>query len=157
MTNKEKCELDIHILTVQTIHKIRFNLVIPMMMKHKEAKVESKKATLIMKFMNEKHFKFDGHNRWYLWSTRDKTVVLKQETNGKNHWKKRRCPAYDNTLPLVVRLQFWSSGESTVTILFPLLPGPLWFGIVVCVMIQCIGQINLFENYWCWIGTIQTI
>ena len=38
----------------------------------------------------------------------------------------------------------------------PLLPGSLWHGLEVSVMVPSMSQMNLFNNYWCWIGILYT-
>ena len=43
----------------------------------------------------------------------------------------------------VFSCEVWSNSS------FPLLPGPLWPGVVVCVRVLCMHQIKLFDNYLC--------
>ena len=55
---------------------------------------------------------------------------------------KNRCPGYDTKLHLIVRFQFWSIRKYGVTYSLPLLPGPLWPGVLVYVRVPSIGQIE---------------
>ena len=55
------------------------------------------------------------------------------------------CPGYKVKLYLVVRFNFWNSGEYEVTHLFPLPPGSLWSRVIVPVWVSFMGQIDLFK------------
>ena len=48
---------------------------------------------------------------------------------------------------MVVQQEFWSSWKSAVASLFLLLPDSLLPGRVVPVMVQSLGQIDVFENF----------
>ena len=53
------------------------------------------------------------------------------------------CLWFDSKLHLVVRLHFRNSKKCRATISLPLLPGPLWFGMILSVRIPSTGQLCL--------------
>ena len=56
-------------------------------------------------------------------------------------------PRYNIKLHLIVRLQFWRSGECRVTTSLSLLPRPLWLGVIIPVRIKSMGPTDLFKNH----------
>ena len=70
---------------------------------------------------------------------------------------KKKCPRYGTKLHLLVRFKFRSSGLYEITPSFLLLPGPLWPGEVVSFWNPSMGPIDLFENNWYLMETVETI
>ena len=60
---------------------------------------------------------------------------------------KKACSKYDTELDLMVRLEFWRSGECGITSSLTLLPGPLLPGVVRHVDVPSMDQIRLFKDY----------
>ena len=54
---------------------------------------------------------------------------------GKTLLTPKRCPGFDTKLLPGVRLLFLSFGKCVITLLLPLLPGPLWYRVVVAVRV----------------------
>ena len=75
---------------------------------------------------------------------------------GSKHFQKG-CPEYDTKLHLMVRPQFWRSGEMWRTPSLSLLPGPFLSRVVVPVRVPYMGQIDVFKNYSYSIGLCAKI
>ena len=75
------------------------------------------------------------------------------------HTKKKGCPGYDTKLHVILRLifQLYSSGGVWIIHLLVLQSGTLKPKVVVPVRIQSTGLVDLFKNYWYWIGIHNTI
>ena len=58
------------------------------------------------------------------------------------------------TLHLLVWFQFWGVWS---ILLLPLLPGPLWLGVIVLVWVPSIDQIDMFKNYLYLFRILDTI
>ena len=92
---KEKCELDVNVRTVQrTLHGIGLKFAkakkkITLTKKHKGARLECVKRWLTKHFdfkkvifTDEKRFKFDGPDGWCTWSRKREPVVLNKRQMG---------------------------------------------------------------------------
>ena len=92
---KEKCKLVVNVRTVQRmLHRIglkypKAKKKITLTKKHKGARLECAKRWLTKHvdfkkviFTAEKHFKFDGLDRWCTWSRRGEPVVLNKRLMG---------------------------------------------------------------------------
>ena len=74
-----------------------------------------------------------------------------------SHHQKKKSPGYDTKLSdgeTPVMLELWGI---QITPSSPLLPGPLWPGVVLFIRVLSMGQIELFENDLNSIGILDAI